>query len=343
MSPNASTISEPEAGSFSFSIAFQSNKTPAEYAALAEVVDQYDFGVVSVYNDLLFQPALGALLVMAPKLRRARLGPAALNPYTLHPLEIAGQVAVLDMVSQGRAYLGLARGSWLDKLGLEPTRSYQTLREATLLVKHLLARNEEAFEGQIFKLSAGASLNYQPLRAQVPIMIGTWGAQTAGMAGELAEEVKIGGSTNPAMVRYLQPIIDAGSQRAEREAGTVGICMGAVTVVDPDRQVARTLVRREAALYLPVVAALDPTLHDPEWLALIQEAGQRGDYEFIGRQISDEMLDRFAFAGNPQDIIRQVENLRAAGARRIEFGTPHGLNSVEGIRLLGQKVLPYFL
>ena len=53
-------------------------------------------------------------------------------------------------------------------------------------------------------------------------------------------------------------------------------------------------------------------------------------------------LDRFAYAGNPQDIIRQVEKLIEAGASRVEFGTPHGLNSPEGIRLLGEKVLPYF-
>jgi 5,10-methylenetetrahydromethanopterin reductase len=52
------------------------------------------------------------------------------------------------------------------------------------------------------------------------------------------------------------------------------------------------------------------------------------------------MLDRFAFAGNPDDIVRQVEAARAAGATRVEFGTPHGNNPTEGIRLLGERVLP---
>ena len=47
-----------------------------------------------------------------------RVGPAALNPYTLHPVEIAGQIAALDAVSNGRAYLGLVQGAWLDELGL---------------------------------------------------------------------------------------------------------------------------------------------------------------------------------------------------------------------------------
>jgi 5,10-methylenetetrahydromethanopterin reductase len=327
---------------FRFSIAFQSNKTPQEYEALAELVNHYNFAVVSVYNDLLFQPALGALLLMARKLHRAQIGPAALNPYTLHPVEIAGQIAVLDLVSQGRAYLGLARGSWLTTIGVETPRPVQTLREAALVVKHLLARNPNSFEGKVFKLSEKALLNYSPQRSEVPIMIGTWGAQTARMAGEVADEVKIGGSSNPAMLGYLRPAIEEGTLRAGRNPGTVGICLGAVTVVDQDREAARALVRKEAALYLPVVAALDPTLNDPEWLACIQAAANRQDYDYISEQISDEILERFAFAGNPQDIIRQVEQLVEAGASRVEFGTPHGLNSFEGIRLLGEKVLPYF-
>jgi 5,10-methylenetetrahydromethanopterin reductase len=145
-------------------IAFQSNKTPAEYAALAKQVDQYAFDVVSVYNDLLFQPALGPLLFMAPHLKRAQMGPAALNPFTVHPLEIAGQAAVLDMATAGRAYLGLARGAWLDALGIRSARPLAALREAILLVRHVLERNPAAFEGEVFRLAAGATLNDLPLR-----------------------------------------------------------------------------------------------------------------------------------------------------------------------------------
>ena len=42
-----------------FGIALQSNKTPAEYVAQARAIDRHPFDVVSVYNDLFFQPALG--------------------------------------------------------------------------------------------------------------------------------------------------------------------------------------------------------------------------------------------------------------------------------------------
>jgi len=324
-----------------FGVAFQSNKTPAEYCALAQVVDAYPFDVVSVYNDLLFQPALGPLLWMAPLLSHAQLGPAALNPYTLHPLEIAGQVALIDHATAGRAYLGLARGAWLERIGVVQPRPVQTLRETILLVRHLLARRTEPFTGQIWRHAAGATLQYAPLRASVPVTVGTWGPATARMAGELADEVKIGGSANPAVVSRLRPELRLGSARAGRTEDAVGMCLGAVTVVDVDRERARALARREVALYLTVVAELDPQT-DPAWLERIRAATAHNDLEAIARDISDEVLDRFAFAGSPHDLVRQVESLVAAGATRIEFGTPLGPDPADAIRLLGEHVIPAF-
>jgi 5,10-methylenetetrahydromethanopterin reductase len=316
---------------FEVSIAFQTDKTPAEYEALGEVVDGYGFDVVSVYNDLFFQPALGALLHLARRVHRARLGPAALNPYTLHPVEIAGQVAVLDMASAGRAYVGLARGSWLDALGLTTDRPVVRLREAIEVVRYLLERRIDGYSGALYQVAPGQQLHYEPLRPRVPIMVGTWGSDTARMAGQVADEVKIGGSANPMMIDVMRRRIDN-----ER----VGICLGAVTVVDRDRLAARALARREVALYLGVVAGLDPSVDDPEWLARIQQHAALHDYVAIGRDISDDMLDRFAFAGTPEDIVQHTEQVRAAGASRIEFGTPHGIHPVQGIHLLGAEVLP---
>ena len=45
-----------------------------------------------------------------------------MNPYTLHPVEIAGQIAFLDAVSGGRAYLGLSPGAWLASVGITQAR-----------------------------------------------------------------------------------------------------------------------------------------------------------------------------------------------------------------------------
>jgi len=60
------------------------------------------------------------------------------------------------------------------------------------------------------------------------------------------------------------------------------------------------------------------------------------------RDISDELLASFAFAGTPADIIAQTEALIDAGAARVEYGTPHGVSENIGLKLLGEKVVPAF-
>src|ERR687888_2650181 len=105
------------------------DQEPAVYEAIAQRLDRAGVDCLSVFHDLRYQPAIGPLLLAARVTERIRLGPAALNPFTLHPYEIAGQAAMLDLASAGRAYLGIAKGAWLDLLGLHDTGSIGPLRE----------------------------------------------------------------------------------------------------------------------------------------------------------------------------------------------------------------------
>ncbi len=292
-------------------LALQTNKHPLEYVALAEMAEAGGFDVISVIHDLLFQPAIVPLVLIARATERVRLGPAALNPYTLHPVEIAGQMAALDLVSNGRAYLGLAQGAWLDQVGLREGQSLSALREAVEVVRRVLAGDRSGFRGRRFTLAPGAGLNYQPLRPSLPLMIGTWGRRTARFAGAVADEVKIGGCANPDMVRLMRQWI--GNDRTR-------IVVGAVTVVDEDGRAARERARAEVGMYLDVVRDLDPTLDL--------------------RPGEPAPLDRFSLAGTPEEVAGHARRLLEAGAARVEFGPPQGLTTEEGLRLLCERVLP---
>ena len=323
------------------SIALQSDKRPDDYATLAQAIESYGFDLLSIYSDLFYQPPIVPLTIAAQATERMRLGPAALNPFTLHPVEIAGQIATLDMVSNGRAYLGLARGAWLDEIGIDETRPLQRMREAIAVIERLLADDTSGYDGEHFRLAQGHRLRYEPLRSQVPLLIGSWGERLLGLAGERANEVKIGGSANPDILPRVFDWIKAGARRAGRDASDIGICLGAVTIVDDDRDVARGLIRHEMALYLPVVAKLDPTVDiDPDLTDRIAALLRDGNADAAGRIIPDDIIDRFAFAGTPDDLIMQCERLFAAGVTRVEFGTPHGVTPERGVRLLGERVLP---
>ena len=52
-------------------------------------------------------------------------------------------------------------------------------------------------------------------------------------------------------------------------------------------------------------------------------------------------MKKFSFAGTADEIINQTLEIFNKGGTRVEYGTPHGLNSIEGIKLLGDQVLPF--
>jgi 5,10-methylenetetrahydromethanopterin reductase len=313
-------------------LGLQTDKAPGEYAALARAADDAGFDVVTVFNDLWFQPALPALLEIAAATKRSRIGPSCLNPFTLHPVEVAGQIAALDRRSGGRAFLGLAAGAWLESLGVDTSRPVTAVREAWEVVRRLLAGDRTGFCGERFTLPPGDGLRYEPLRASVPLLVGTWSPRLAAFAGEAADELKVGGSANPEVATVLRQRI--GNDR-------VGIVFGAVTVVDEDGDRARALARREVAMYVDVVGGLDPTVElDPELLARIGALVSAGEHDAAGALLGDDLLRRFAFAGTPAEVAAQAESLFAAGARRVDFGTPHGIDERHGVELLCAHVLP---
>jgi 5,10-methylenetetrahydromethanopterin reductase len=256
---------------------------------IARLADESGFGVISVFNDLGFGEPLPVALAAASVTQRVRLGVACYNPYTLPPAEIASQFSALDTASGGRAFVGLARGAWLDVVGVAQPHPVETIRAAAASIDQLIGR-------------------------RVPLLIGAWGSRMVGLAGEIADELKVGGSANPDLVPVMR-----------RRLGTdrTAIVFGAVTVVDDDRAAARERALSRVAMYVDVVARYDPTVR--------------------AVTLDDHLLDRFAFAGTPRDIALQARRLFEAGVARVEFGQPFGTEPYAGARLLAEKVLPEFL
>lgn len=314
------------------SIALQTDKTAEQYALLAPAAEALGFDGVTVFADLGFQPPAAALAVIAGHTSRVRIGAACQNPTLLHPVELAGQLATIDLLSAGRAYCGLARGAWLDGFGGTGTGGLDRLAECVTILRMVLAGDDSGYQGRYFTVPPGFRLQFPIRRSTVEILIGTWGPRTAALAGALAvDEVKIGGTAHPDMVRLMRGWLGPDT----------GLVAGAVTVCDADPMAARRLARREVAMYLDVVAALDQTATvPPDELDRMRQRLALGDLEGAAGSISDDTLSRFAFAGTPAQIANQANALYEAGATRVEFGTPHGIDPLAGLTLLGQQTLP---
>lgn len=325
-------------------VAFQTNLPLAKYGPLAAQVEGYGFDSLTVFNDMLFQPCWLPLMEIARHTRRLHFGPIAVNPFTCHPVHLACQAALVSEEAKGRFYLGLARGAWLEYAGLKPARPIASLREAYACIRHLLNGNKDPLQGEIFPLLGGEKLQWPINYPDIPFYLATWGLKTMQGNIEHISAVKLGGTANPAVVKWLRQGIDEAARAAGRDPAQIEVIVGAASVVDEDGATARDLARKEAAHYLPIIAELDPSLRiDPEVIAGIREAAGRFDYAQAATFISDDLLRCFAFAGTPDQVISHVQELFEAGAGRVEFAPPHGKAPESGLHLLGTKVLPGLL
>ncbi len=322
-------------------IAFQSDKTLAEYRELASIVDRYDFATVSVYQDLFYQPPWPALFQFAENTKSPLLGPAVINPYLTHPVLVAANLALLDRTSGGRAYLGVGRGAFFEAIGVPQPRPLAAIRETVELVQRFLEGDRSPFRGEIFQATEQAYLRFPIPGRRLPVLLGGWGERIARLAGEIADIFKVGASANPGSVAWFRQRLEEGARAAGRDPAAVKLAFGAVTVVNRDRTKAESIARREVAMYVGSVARLEPVAPpSEEEISEVEAALASGEEKRAGEALSRETLRRFACFGTPEDIAAQLTELFDAGVDLFELGTPHGEEEREAVRMLGNEVLP---
>lgn len=324
-----------------FGVGIGGTLTPGEYPGLGRALEEHGFDVATAFGDLMMQPPALPLAAMAAATQRLRLGVGAYTPWTHHPVEIAGQLAYLDHLSDGRAFFGIVRGAWLDQLGLDTQRALPAIRDTVAIVRSLLREDGAGHDGSVYRLAPGTVPMYPVFRPSMPLMVGTWSPRLAEWAGAEGDEIQVGGCANADMVPVIRQRVRPGEIKAGRREGSVKIVVTAVTVVDEDGDAARGRARTEVALPFHVIARLDQTF-DVDPTLLDRMGGLLAEHRVAeaGALIPDDVLRKFTFSGTPAEIIDQATGIYEAGATRIEFDSPFGLTPGSGIKLLGSQVLP---
>jgi flavin-dependent trigonelline monooxygenase, oxygenase component len=105
---------------------------------------------------------------------KIRLGTAVAVAAYWHPIRLAGEAALLDLLSEGRLELGLGRGAYqreFDRMapGLEPASASAALRELLPAVRALWA-GDYAHDGDRWAFPASTSCP-KPVQADVPVWV----------------------------------------------------------------------------------------------------------------------------------------------------------------------------
>jgi alkanesulfonate monooxygenase SsuD/methylene tetrahydromethanopterin reductase-like flavin-dependent oxidoreductase (luciferase family) len=122
-------------------------------------------------NQVLSCPNPAILLATAAKLtRRIGLNTAVANLSLRHPLQVAEDYALVDVLSQGRLGLGIGRGSFPHEyaaIGQDAAESVGRFEESWDIIQRLWCGESVTFKGRYYQLEH-AKLNIKPVQQPLP-------------------------------------------------------------------------------------------------------------------------------------------------------------------------------
>ena len=327
-----------------FSLRFNNDLRVRDYVRYAQAAEAAGFDQFWVSNDLFLRSAPVILSAVAMATERIEIGSCILNPFTIHPAEIAMFAATLDELSGGRFNLGISSGAedFVRWLGLEFRYPRSLVVEAINAINKLTSNQNAAAAGLTLQWTEEAWLRFQS-RRRVPIYLGAMSPRMLGEIGAVAD----GGLPllfPPEHYANVLPLVQRGLKRSGRTLSDIDLAACIWCSVSDDQVAAEAMLADKIAYY---GHAMSPTLL--EQLGLSQadfEPIRRvwhidGDQERARRLVTAQML-RIGIAGTIDILLERLEALAALGVRHISFGPPLGPDILAAIQDIGRAVIPRF-
>ena len=286
------------------------------------------------------------LTLMALNSERAEIGPRVTNPVTREPSVMASAIASLEVISQGRAVLGIGRGdSAVYNIGLKPA-SVEATRDYILAVRELLEKGETTFQGRHNRFT------WPRARRRIPICIVAEGTRMLRLAGEIGDQVLIGTGLTQEIVEASLKELHEGAREAKRNPAEIEVWWAPrLSIAETREQALRNVMASIASAGNHALRAGLSGKHVPEQLkGNIQRFHQEYDYAQHGVKtgkntqlveqlgLTEYFLDRFAVAGSPADIVERIRKLARMGLRNLWMSSPG--DGATPLDLMGTEVLP---
>jgi 5,10-methylenetetrahydromethanopterin reductase len=331
-----------------FSLRFNNDLPVSDYIALSQAAESAGFDQFWVSNDLFLRSAPVILTAIAQATTRLQVGSCILNPYTIHPAEIAMFAATMDELSGNRFNLGLAAGAgeFLKWVGIEQSKPLRMMRETIIAIQSLLRSERAMLDGEYLRWTGEAYLRFTPPRV-TPIYLGAMSVGMLQLAGELCDGV-LPLLFPPEHYFAVRPLVEEELSRRRtpnpsfKAGGGFDFAACIWVSADEDKQAARRALAHKVAYY---GHALSPMIY--ERLGVTREAFRPIEHALMVERdeskaanlVTGEML-RIGVFGDGEEIVGRLRPLVAAGADHISFGPPLGPHPLKAIDLLGREVLP---
>ncbi|MET1000324.1 MAG: LLM class F420-dependent oxidoreductase [Acidimicrobiia bacterium] len=292
-------------------------------AAQGRAADRSGFDTVLVMDHFYQLPLLGApddymlecyttLAALARETTQVRLSALVTGNTYRNPTLLAKTVTTLDIVSQGRAQLGIGAG-WFelehDSLGFEFgtfTDRFEKLEEALLIILPMLRNERPTFTGKHY--SVNNAINSPPTVGRVPVMIGGSGERkTLRLVAQYADESNL--VSPPDEIPRKLEVLAAHCESVGRDRSEVNVSQHLNVCIKETHDEAATDLRA----YL----------------------GARGiDLDTADENLRAMILARVIY-GDPDEVGERLTAILDTGVDGITMSCPANGHEVDPVELLG--------
>ena len=249
---------------------------------------------------------------IAARTRKVSLGTMVTGVTYRNPALLAKQVTTLDMVSGGRAILGIG-AAWNEDehagYGFEypPVRErLDCLEEALQICRAMFVEQAPSFSGRHYRIQEALNLP-RPLRpAGIPILVGGSGERrTLALVAKYADACNLFGDLPT--IRHKLEVLDRHCAAVGRDPATITKTrLGGLAIADT-----------------------------------VEQAEQRGREMARVRGMDDERYRGYVVAGDPDAVCEQVGAYLDAGLDGLVFNM-HDAQDLEPVRLAGETLTKAF-
>ncbi|WP_456370860.1 LLM class flavin-dependent oxidoreductase [Geoglobus sp.] len=272
---------------------------------------------------------------------RVLLGTCVSDVVRRHPAQLLQSAVTLDVLSNGRAVLGIGAGEGMNLIpfGMDMRYSVSRLEEGLKVIRLLMEGEGVSFRGRFFSLR-NASIS--PVRK-----VKLWIAGNSPKTMELT--AKYGDGWIPTATIGVHGYREA--LRKIREAGGLDVtpALFAYTVVAESHDEAREMIELPGKM----IALLSPKRDE-----FLRKAGVEVDFpdllefEFnrenvkrlieAAKLVPFELVEERYIYGSPEDVIDKIERFISAGATHFVL-TPlvRDVHYMDNLRLIAERVIPY--
>jgi 5,10-methylenetetrahydromethanopterin reductase len=309
---------------------------PEQIADLASTAEASGFSELWFAEDYWFTGAVSAAAVALSVTKRIPVGLGIVSAMVRHPSVLAMEISTLARMFPSRFLPGIGLGlpNWLHQMGLHPDSQLRAMRDCIESIRRLLAGEELTANGT-FDFD-GIRLAY-PLDQPVPIYAGVLGPKMMTLAGEVADGIVGSVLAGPEYIRWARDRVAEGAKAAGRPDDHRFAAL-VLFSVDADSKKAKDSLRPTTAWYLSAVPKTPLTDVYGMSDTLVELA--KGGPEAIAREVPQEWLDTLTIAGDPEECVKGIEDLLAAGADSVVLYPMPAERTRDLVELAAAEVLP---